>query len=894
MISGGGVRLYIHSVSSAVASISIPLEGYIAFPTILSNIQSGVLAAADGSLACGNEHLSTEGLNCERLGSHFATLSSRHRHSVNTGRNRDAVGVRTVGPCPGASHVRVSGQNGGIVLANHIVASDGNSGRSRINRNGHRIGSDSGNTTLLVDSLSSDGVSTSLVEVDDQLSLVLTRNLNTVLVPDVTGSIARSVEDHLLSLANRGGVRSHNNLLRQLVHDDGNFTGSGTRTVGGVNSSSHMISGGGVRLYIHSVSSAVTSISIPLEGHIASPTILSSIERSVLAAADGSLACSNEHLSTEGLNCERLGSHFATLRSRHRHSVNTSRNCDAVGVRTGGPCPGASHVRVSSQNGGVILTNHIVTSDRNSGRSRINRDNNRLRSNSRDTAFLVDSLGSDGVSTSLVEVDDQLSLVLTRNLNTVLVPDVTGSIARSVEDHLLRLTNRSGVRSYNNLLRQLVHDNSDDTFFVTRTVGRSNSSGNMISRSGIRLYINRGRGAVASLSIPQVGDIASPAILISIQGGVLAAADGGSACGHEQVGTESLNCKRLGSHLTTLSGGHRNRVNTGRNRDSAVVRTSGPCPNTLNVRVSGQCCRVILANHIVTTDSNSGRSRINDDGAGHGGECRNTTGSRQRYNCGILVGGDVVGGGVHILAEGSLSSTLNQFTISEPSEDRTFCIGRIDGGSNGNLSAVTYGDGVLVVNRDVSHNRNRINRDGNLIEVEAQGRSLENSNTHRGGLCIVSSVSSRSSTRDVIMISGSIDIPDIITIGSITNSHGVLLLSNLIPLIGNVVSIVVIQVSSEGNLAVRTDLSLGSGDIHNRLLIDPNEELLRHRSTTGRNVISFNINLESVRLNASVEVLLIELVVAKVVSHIVSDLTRLIPSVVQITNIGTDGVNISN
>ena len=245
----------------------------------------------------------------------------------------------------------------------------------------------------------------------------------------------------------------------------------------------------------------------------------------MLTAADGGLAGGYEHLSTESLNGERLGSHLTTLRSGHRHSVNTGRNRNGALMRTGGPSPSTRYIRVSSQYSRIVLTNHIVTSDGNSGRSRINRHGHRLRGDSGNATLFIDSLRSEGVSTSLIEVDDQLSLVLTRNYNTILVPNVSGSITRSVEGDLLRLTNSSSARGHNNLLRQLVNDDGDDTFLVTSTIGRGNSSGNMISRGGIRLYINRGRSAVASLSIPLIGYVASPTILISIQGGMVAAAD---------------------------------------------------------------------------------------------------------------------------------------------------------------------------------------------------------------------------------------------------------------------------------------------------------------------------------------------------------------------------------
>ena len=95
-------------------------------------------------------------------------------------------------------------------------------------------------------------------------------------------------------------------------------------------------------------------------------------------------------------------------------------------------------------------------------------------------------------------------------------------------------------------------------------------------------------------------------------------------------------------------------------------------------------------------------------------------------------------------------------------------------------------------------------------------------------------------------------------------------------------------------MTVLTNRGLGSSDVHNRLRIHINEVFSRSCAATVFNSVTGNFNSESVRLGTSVQVFSIESVVTEVVTHIVSDLTGFIPSVVERTCSHTSGINIGN
>ena len=215
-----------------------------------------------------------------------------------------------------------------------------------------------------------------------------------------------------------------------------------------------------------------------------------------------------------------------------------------------------------------------------------------------------------------------------------------------------------------------------------------------------------------------------------------------------------------------------------------------------------------------------------------------------------------------ILAIRALRSTRDEITISEPSVNSARSISRIDCSGNRNLGAVANRLRCLaIVNRNSRNLRNRVNRDHDLVIVGAGGVGLEDNNTNRRRRSKIGRVNRRSSTRDLITIVSSNSIIDIRTVGITTNSIDFLTISNLIPLIGHVLSIRIIQVSRQGDLTIRTNLSFRSCDVHNRLRINVHKIFRRHRSTSSRNAFSLNVNSESVRFSTCIEVFRIELII---------------------------------
>ena len=324
------------------------------------------------------------------------------------------------------------------------------------------------------------------------------------------------------------------------------------------------------------------------------------------------------------------------------------------------------------------------------------------------------------------------------------------------------------------------------------------------------------------------------------------------------------------------------------------MRTGGPGDDAVNVAVNSQDGAVTFADDIVTGDGDCRRSRIDNNSSIRNRDLRDTAGSRQRNHDSIDIGRHLIVIGIDILAERALVSTRNLNTISEPSVNSALSIGRSDGGSQVDLSTVADGIQDNTVHRDRSHNRTRIDRDGDLIGVEAGGRCLVSNHTHGDGLIVSGRVGSRVSTRNIIMIGDrEVGVREVAE-GIIASLEGVDTVSDFVPLIDHVLSVRIHEVSSQGDFAAFANLGLSSSDVHNRLRIDVHKVLCRSGSATGSNAFSLNLDSESVRLNASIPVFAIELVVTIAVSHVISDHTTLVPSVMQGTHIATDGINIGD
>ena len=383
----------------------------------------------------------------------------------------------------------MSRQNRTVIFTNHIVTRDRNCARSRSNSHSNRIRSLSRNTTLVVDTLHREVVNAVGREVHRQRCLVLTRNLNTILVPNVArqvGDVSR--QRVLLVLANRVSRRGDRQLSRQLGHDNRDAVNSLARTAGGVHRAGHHVSGRNERLYINA---ACMRTILPCVGHIARPTIFVSIQRNMLAFADSRLGSGNLYLRTEGRNCEVIARHRATFSGCHRNIIDTGSNRLRDTGRTVVPCERTRNIGVSRQNRTVIFANHIVTRNRNCARSRSNGHSNRIRSLSRNTTLVVDTLHREVVNTVGREVHCQRCLVLTRNLNTVLVPNVTSQVGDvSRQRVLLVLANRVSRRGNRQLSRQRGNNNLDAVNAAASATGGIHRAGHHISGRNERLDID--------------------------------------------------------------------------------------------------------------------------------------------------------------------------------------------------------------------------------------------------------------------------------------------------------------------------------------------------------------------------------------------------------------------
>ena len=99
----------------------------------------------------------------------------------------------------------------------------------------------------------------------------------------------------------------------------------------------------------------------------------------MFALADSRLGSDNLNLSTEGRNRERIRGLFATFRSGQRNRVDTGSNRRGVGRITIAPSKCTRNIGVSGQHRAVIFAKDIVTTDRNSSRSRFNRNSSIIR-----------------------------------------------------------------------------------------------------------------------------------------------------------------------------------------------------------------------------------------------------------------------------------------------------------------------------------------------------------------------------------------------------------------------------------------------------------------------------------------------------------------------------------
>ena len=438
----------------------------IACPAISIHIQSDSLAGTNVSSGCSNLDVSTESVNGE-VGSNSLTSSNGSGYRVNASRNVDALGSSTRAPRVGNSR-QVGGQHtsrdhGVVAFANHIVAMNLNQGRSRIHRNGSGGRSQVGNTTLSVHHSSVDGVGTRVEEVQRNGGQVLTRNFDTVEIPDIMIASNRGIDldRGLVVLTNRESRSLENRSGRFRVNKHRNLSHNLTSVVA-IEGSRHMIGSCSGRADGDGLGGGIGSI-IPHIGNGTCPTIGIGMQHCGLTFADRLLNSIQGDVGTELGNGERIG-HHSTMRNGigNGHGVGASRNvCSLVGTSGGRPSESiVARGRSRRQHtGGEVsvsaIANSILTYD-NYRRSsqRIDRGGNFL------GAAHVGGHSFDRVRTGTFHIEGIGKTGSFRNQSAVHIPCIGSIIISGIwichcEGNQRAETNRGGCRVDGNVCQSL-------------------------------------------------------------------------------------------------------------------------------------------------------------------------------------------------------------------------------------------------------------------------------------------------------------------------------------------------------------------------------------------------------------------------------------------------------
>ena len=339
-VGGGGSRIngYGRSVSRSTLR---PLISDVACPAVSIHIQRNSLASANVGSGSGNLDISTESINGE-VGSNSLASSNGSGNGINAGRNRNVINTgSTSAPAVGDTRQvggeHGSGDDGLVALTNHIVAVNLHQGRSRVNGDGSSGSGKVGNTTVSIHNCSVNRVGTGIEEVQSNSGKVLTRNFDTVEVPNImtTGNRRINLDGSLVIFTNSKGSGLENRSSRFRINKNRNASHHLAICIaikGGGNS----IGGGDIRSNRNGLGGGVGT---PQVGHRTGPTIGVGMQDSRFACADGLLNSVQNHIGTELGNGKRISDH-STLGGRigDGHSVSAGRNISSlVGTTAGRP-----------------------------------------------------------------------------------------------------------------------------------------------------------------------------------------------------------------------------------------------------------------------------------------------------------------------------------------------------------------------------------------------------------------------------------------------------------------------------------------------------------------------------------------------------------------------------
>ena len=444
------------------------------------------------------------------------------------------------------------------------------------------IKSRSRHTTILVNSHHRVGVRTSLIQVHGNGVQVLTRDLDSILEPNEIGSIRSSHEGSLATSADNTFLRSHLNLgdLRQSVNRDVNGTFHRAALL------IHCRSDNRVNVAFSSRNSGnggtggrnQRALTVSLRPSVLDVLIHETIEVSV---QDNHLAGANFHsvsidleVGTVGIDVEGLNSGANIIGSGNR--VGTSnRSSEFITFRIVTPNIIVISLRINRSSGDrsrSTITDDVVTREREL-RSSVNRNGLLIR-NRGSVATFSNSLHCEGVLTSSKHINRQVLEVMTRNLNTVHVPNKVRSLDFIITVGL-NTSSQVNLSTSADFLFTIIFDSGRDSNRSSDIDVKGSINGatiNLTSAHGNREHMtvfssrNRNRGIITKLLIiligPNVGDILGVVTIeISVQNDILAVANIHLVSINLQVRT-NLHHIELSSSGTTALSLSSNRIDT--------------------------------------------------------------------------------------------------------------------------------------------------------------------------------------------------------------------------------------------------------------------------------------------------------------------------------------------
>ena len=623
---------------------------------------------------------------------------------------------------------------------------------------------------------------------------VVTRNLNAVFEPTIRSSGIRiSSQSDLSALANSVIAKDidtiHN---RQSVNRDvdriNTGAGVGIITIGGHGRSDFVPSARGRD---NRVSRGMRTI-FPSVNDIANPTVLISIQDNRSASANGGLVSCDLDIRTEFVDGERIRNSLTTVSRVSSDSVNTGRSIDAIGEDTCGPLIAGGTLSMSDQQSGVTVANDIITRDSQQGRSCLD-GNGSIGRNTGDTTFGADGASIDVVRANSSQVEVERIQVLTRNLNTVEIPNIGNSLRSTgngshelglvafAEDVILRTNNRRNSRS-------MVYQDGNACLVGATII----DSCHRVSRGGVRLDIDC--RMICRSGAPDVNHIAvNQTLEIGVQSDMFTFADAGSSSGDLQVGTNRTNREAVGSGVTTSDTLSDHIVDARTSLEGRIrgERTTIPRIHVSTVSRNNQSSGFAVANNAFAGNGNIGRSREHNCVSVHRGNSGFTTSGRKHDLCSIDIDRDLVVVGVNILTECALVSTRDLNAVSVPSID-SVGVSRSNRSGEGNLCTVAERVGSNTVDGDSRDNRIRINSDIHRI-ADSMTEGVE--------LLSGEGVSMSAFRRNNRVGQG----------GGSGNQVAV-----VIPLVLHVRSVPVVQVSGQGDFTTDANRVFSNSNVHNR------------------------------------------------------------------------------